>query len=189
MSAYQVQTLPYAYQFPKPYADLIVNMQHCLKTIAEESDIWHKVVYATELFEGIYNTPRRQAFLLGEAEGEQIFLQIKHLIAALETEPIAKADLYYLDAVNEIETFMKLGQLAMDIRRNPDTAESKYNQTILFQYQSLLGRTPERIPYDGLGDLLKKRNFTLEELETTTPVWERGDYSMEFPKSLRNILS
>ena len=172
-----------------PYADLIVNLQHCLTTIAAETDMFHKVMYATELFEGIYNTPRRQAFLLGEVEGEKIFLQISQLIAALKTEPIAKADLYYQVAVDDIEIFMQLGQSAIDIRRNPDTAESKYKQTILFQYQSLLGRTPERIPYDGLGDLLKKRNCTCEELETTTPVWERGDYSMEFPKSLRNIFS
>jgi len=151
--------------------------------------VWHKVVFATDLIEGINNTPRQQAFLLEPAEGEQIFLQISQLIDTLDLEPIAQEDQYYCKASNELADFIRLGHSAINIRREPDTAESKYNQTILFQYQSLLGRKPARLPYDGLGYVLKGWENAREEVEITTPVWERGDYSMEFPKSLRNIFS
>ena len=146
-----------------PYADLIVNLKHCLTTITAETDMWYKVIYATELFEGICNTPRQPAFLLEPAEGEEIFLRISQLMDTLEKVPMAQADKYYRVAIDDIESFMKLGQMAINIRLNPDTAESKYNQTILVQYQSLLGRTPQRLPYDGLGSLLKSPRFNAQE--------------------------
>jgi hypothetical protein len=136
------------------YTELKCNFQHLLKTIAEESYMWHKVVFATDLFEGITNTPDQQAFLL-EGEGEEIFLQINQLMDTLDQVPIAQTDKYYRNAVAELVHFIKLGQMAMNIRREPDTAESKYNQTILVQYQSLLLRTPRRLPYDGLGNSME----------------------------------
>ena len=76
------------------YPELKCNFQDCLKKIAEESYMWHKVVFATDLFEGITNTPHQQAFLL-EPEGEEIFLQINQLMDTLEQVPIAQTDKYY----------------------------------------------------------------------------------------------
>ena len=136
------------------YPELKCNFQDCLKKIAEESYMWHKVVFATDLFEGITNTPHQQAFLL-EPEGEEIFLQINQLMDTLEQVPIAQTDKYYRNAAAELVHFIKFGQMALNIRRKPDTPESKYNQTILFQYQSLLLRTPRRLPYDGLGNSME----------------------------------
>ena len=178
-------------QAPQPYADLIVNLQHSLTTIAEEPDMWHKMLWATTLFEGITNTPRQQAFLLEPGEGEKIFLQINELVDMLDQEPIAQADEYYPKVTNELADFIRLGHMAINIRREPDTAESKYNETIMFQYQSLLGRKPARLPYDGLGSLLKDWNYTCEELEpsSSNPYWDCDVYTMEIPNSLRNILS
>ena len=103
---------------------------------------------------GITNTPHQQAFLL-EPEGEEIFLQINQLMDTLEQVPIAQTDKYYRNAAAELVHFIKFGQMAINIRRKPDTPESKYNQTILFQYQSLLLRTPRRLPYDGLGNSME----------------------------------
>ena len=179
-----------ATQAPQPYADLIVNMQHSLTMIAEEPDMWLKMIWATTLFEGITNTPRQQAFLLEAGEGEKIFLQINELVDMLDLEPLAQADQYYPQVTNELADFIRLGHMAINIRRNPDTAESKYNQTIMFQYQSMLGRKPARLPYDGLGSLLKDWDYTCEEVEEpSNPYWDCTVYTMEIPRSLRQILS
>ena len=79
--------------------------------------------------------------------------------------------------------------MAINIRRDPESPASKYNETILFQYQSMLGRKPARLPYDGLGSLLKGWDYTREELEPSNPYWDCTVYTMEIPKSLRDILS
>jgi len=172
-----------------PYADLIDTLQHSLTTIAEEPDMWHKMLWATNLFEGITNTPRQQAFLLEPGAGEQLFLQLNELVDMLDQEPIAQADEYYPKVTNELADFIRLGHMAIKIRREPDTAESKYNQTIMFQYQSMLGRKPARLPYDGLGSLLKGWDYTCEEVKPSNPYWDCTVYTMEIPRSLRNILS
>lgn len=184
MNADQAQTFQ-----PQPYADLICNMQHCLTTIDEEPDMWHKMLFATTMVEGINNTPRERAFLLEPGEGEKIFLQINKLIDELDQEPIAQEDQYYCKASNELADFIRLGHKAINIRLNPDCPESKYNQTILFQYQSMLMRKPARLPYDGLGNLLKGWDYTCEEVGPSNPYWECDVYTMEIPRSLRNILS
>ena len=178
---------------PQPYADLITNLQHSLTTIAEEPDMWLKMIWATTLFEDITNTPRQQAFLLEAGEGEKIFLQINELVDMLDQEPIAQADQYYPKVTNELADFIRLGHMAINIRRNPDSPESKYNQTIMFQYQTMLGRKPARLPYDGLGHLLKGWDYTLEEVkeveEPSNPYWDCTVYTMEIPRSLRDIFS
>ena len=149
--------------------------------------MWLKMIWATTLFEGITNTPRQQAFLLEPGEGEKIFLQINELVDMLDQEPLAQADQYYPQVTNELADFIRLGHKAINIRRNPEDPASKYNQTILFQYQSMLGRKPARLPYDGLG--LKDWNYTCEELEPSNPYWDCDVYTMEIPRSSRDILS